>query len=57
MQGIVDSTGMLVASAVGKYPLTVTAIVPGIDVGWISRRGGTITLGRIAALHQSESEA
>src|SRR5689334_11623725 len=28
-QGLVDSTGMLVASSVGKFPLTVTAIVPG----------------------------
>ena len=28
-QGVVDSTGMLVASSVGKFPLTVTAIVPG----------------------------
>ena len=29
MTGVVDSTGMLVAGAVGKFPLTVTAIVPG----------------------------
>src|SRR5437868_5461432 len=28
-QGLVDSSGMLVASSVGKFPLTVTAIVPG----------------------------
>jgi hypothetical protein len=28
-QGLIDSTGMLVASSVGKFPITVTAIVPG----------------------------
>src|SRR5205823_4275213 len=28
-QGVIDSTGMLVASSVGKFPITVTAIVPG----------------------------